>query len=333
MEDISKNIIAESPQMKKILQTIEHIRDADSSVMITGESGTGKEVIFKYICQTSHRKNQPIVKINCGAIPENLFESELFGYEDGAFTGARKKGKAGLFEMANHGTLFLDEISEMSLEMQVKLLRVIQEKEIFHVGGSQNIPVDVRIISATNQNLEEMVEQGKFRRDLFYRLNVIQLAIPPLRERQEDIIPLCYHFLDKFNKKYNKNKGLTVKAAQTLAHLDWPGNIRELENLVENIVVLEHDPVMRAKHLQDRYCKGVMLSGEVTVKGIIPYKEALSQMEMQLLENTRNQFGSTRKMAEALGVNQSTISRKLHQYHLDDANEHQEEKAVNIRKN
>ena len=322
MSEEKMEIIAESPQMKKILQTIEYIKDVDSSVLITGESGTGKEVIFKYICQTSRRNGQPVVKINCGAIPENLFESELFGYEDGAFTGARKKGKAGLFEMADHGTLFLDEIGEMSLEMQVKLLRAIQEKEIFRVGGSKNIPVDVRILAATNQNIDRMVEEGKFRRDLFYRLNVIRLDIPPLRERMEDIIPLCYHFLDIFNKKYGKNKGLTLRAARTLAHLEWPGNIRELENLVENIVVLEQDEVMRAKHLQERYCKGEMPLGEVTVKGILPYKEALSQMERQLLENTRNQFGSTRKMAEALGLNQSTISRKLRQYDLDDAQKH-----------
>lgn len=315
-------IIAESPQMKKILQTIEYIKDVDSSVLITGESGTGKEVIFKYICRTSRRSNQPVVKINCGAIPENLFESELFGYEDGAFTGARKKGKAGLFEVAAQGTLFLDEIGEMSLEMQVKLLRAIQEKEIFRVGGSKSIPVDVRIIAATNQNFDRMVEEGRFRRDLFYRLNVIRLDIPPLRERPEDIIPLCNHFLEIFNGKYHKNKRLSLSAARTLAHLDWPGNIRELENLVENIVVLEQDEVMRAKHLQDRYCKGEMTHGEVTVKGILPYKEALNQMERQLLENTRNQFGSTRKIAEALGLNQSTISRKLRQYHLDVAPEH-----------
>lgn len=314
------NFIAESPQMKKIKNTIEYIKDVDSSVLITGESGTGKEVVCNYIYRTSQRKDFPIVKINCGAIPESLFESELFGYEDGAFTGARKKGKAGLFEMANHGTLFLDEISEMSLEMQVKLLRVIQEKEVFRLGGTDTIPVDVRIIAATNRNLEELVEKGKFRKDLFYRLNVIRLEIPPLRERKEDIIPLCYHFLDIFNERYHKNKGLTIKAARTLAHLDWPGNIRELENLVENIVVLEPDEVMRAKHLQTRYCKEhVSNVGTVTVDGILPYKVALEQMERQLLENTRNQFGSTRKMAAILGLNQSTVSRKLRQYHMDDA--------------
>lgn len=322
MSESKVKIIAESPQMKKILQTIEYIKDVDSPVLITGESGTGKEVIFKYLCRTSRRSTQPVVKINCGAIPENLFESELFGYEDGAFTGARKKGKAGLFEMADQGTLFLDEIGEMSPEMQVKLLRAIQEKEIFRVGGSKSIPVDVRIIAATNQNIDRMVSEGRFRRDLFYRLNVIRLDIPPLRERHEDIIPLCNYFLDIFNEKYHKNKRLTLRAARTLAHLEWPGNIRELENLVENIVVLEQDEVMRAKHLQDRYCKGDMSHGEVTVKGILPYKEALNQMERQLLENTRNQFGSTRKIAEALGLNQSTISRKLRQYHLDDASEH-----------
>ncbi|MEE1243617.1 MAG: sigma 54-interacting transcriptional regulator [Frisingicoccus sp.] len=319
-EDKLVEFIAESPQMKKIKETIEYIKDVDSSVLITGESGTGKEVVFKYICQTSKRKDQPIVKVNCGAIPENLFESELFGYEDGAFTGARKKGKAGLFELANQGTLFLDEISEMSLEMQVKLLRVIQEREIFRVGGVETIPVDVRIIAASNRNLEELVEKGKFRKDLFYRLNVIRLEIPPLRERHEDIIPLCNHFLEIFNKRYNKNKRLTIRAAKTLAHLDWPGNIRELENLVENIVVLEPEEVMRAKHLQSRYCKGTDgRIGTVKVEGVLPYKEALEQMERQLLINTKNQFGSTRKMAAILGLNQSTISRKLRQYHLDDA--------------
>ena len=324
MEKKSVHFIAESPQMKKIKETIEYIKDVDSSVLITGESGTGKEVVFKYICQTSRRKDQPIVKINCGAIPENLFESELFGYEDGAFTGARKKGKAGLFEIANHGTLFLDEISEMSLEMQVKLLRVIQEREIFRVGGEQTIPVDVRIIAASNRNLEELVENGKFRKDLFYRLNVIRLEIPPLRERQEDVIPLCQYFLDIFNERYGKNKRLTLKAAKSLAYLDWPGNIRELENLVENIVVLEPDEVMRAKHLQSRYGKEAADSnGTVIVNGVIPYKDALEQMEKQLLENARNMYGSTRKMAMALGVNQSTISRKMRQYDMDDANMHQ----------
>lgn len=318
------HFIAESPQMKKIKETIEYIKDVDSSVLITGESGTGKEVVFKYICQTSRRKDQPIVKINCGAIPENLFESELFGYEDGAFTGARKKGKAGLFEMADHGTLFLDEISEMSLEMQVKLLRVIQEHEIFRVGGNETIPVDVRIIAASNRNLEELVETGKFRKDLFYRLNVIRLEIPPLRERQEDIIPLCNYFLDIFNKRYGKSKYLTLKAARSLAYLEWPGNIRELENLVENIVILEPDEVMRAKHLQSRYGQvHTQEKGAVTVDGVIPYKEALEQMERQLLFNARNMYGSTRKMAAVLGVNQSTISRKMRQYQMDDASKHQ----------
>lgn len=320
LEKTSVHFIAESPQMKKIKETIEYIKDVDSSVLITGESGTGKEVVFKYICQTSRRKDQPVVKINCGAIPENLFESELFGYEDGAFTGARKKGKAGLFEIANHGTLFLDEISEMSPEMQVKLLRVIQEGEIFRIGGGQTIPVDVRIIAASNKNLEELVECGKFRKDLFYRLNVIRLEIPPLRERQEDIIPLCNYFLDIFNERYGKKKRLTLKAARFLAYLNWPGNIRELENLVENIVVLEPDEVMRAKHLQSRYGKeGIQKDGTVVVTGVIPYKDALEQMEKQLLQNARDMYGSTRKMATALGVNQSTISRKMRQYAMDDA--------------
>ena len=312
-------IIAESPQMKKILKIAEKIKDVDSSVLITGESGTGKEVIFNYIQSISRRKDQPVVKINCGAIPEQLFESELFGYDEGAFTGARKRGKAGLFEKADHGTLFLDEISEMNLDMQVKLLRALQEGEIYRVGGTQSIPVDVRIIAATNRNLEQMVKDGKFRKDLFYRLNVVHIEVPPLRERIEDVIPLCNHFLEVYNKKYGTDKHMTLLAAKTLAHLNWDGNIRELENLVENIVVLEPENVMRARHLKDRYChEDETPSGRVIVDGVLPLKEATEALERQLLLNARNTYGSTRKMAQALGVNQSTVARKMTQYDILD---------------
>ena len=315
------SVLGDSKALKDAVSLAQKVSGTDVPVLLTGETGTGKEVFAQAIHYNSKRAKQNFVAVNCSSFSKELLESEMFGHKAGSFTGALKD-KKGLFEEADNGTIFLDEIGEMSLEMQVKLLRAIQEKEIFRVGGSKNIPVDVRIIAATNQNIDEMVEEGRFRRDLFYRLNVIRLEIPPLRERHEDINPLCYHFLEIFNKKYNKNKGLTLRAARTLAHLEWPGNIRELENLVENIVLLEQDEVMRAKHLQERYCKGEMSFGEVTVKGILPYKEALNQMERQLLENTRNQFGSNRRIAEALGLNQSPISRKLRQYHLDDASEH-----------
>ena len=312
MARTEKKIIAESPQMKKILQMIEYIKDVDSSVLITGESGTGKEVIFNYICQTSCRKDQPVIKINCGAIPENLFESELFGYEDGAFTGARKKGKIGLLEKANHGTLFLDEISEISMEMQVKLLRALQEKEIFHVGGTESIPVDVRIVSATNQNLEQMVEDGKFRRDLYYRLNVVHLEIPPLRERQEDILPLCYHFLDVFNAKYHKNKGLTVRAAKTLSHLDWPGNIRELRNVLiralslcsgNQITLTDLPPELR----QQAIAEPAGTDGKL--QSVVKNSEAQT-----ILLALGDHHWNVAKTARALGISRASMYEKMRKF-------------------
>ncbi|MCD8021362.1 MAG: sigma 54-interacting transcriptional regulator, partial [Clostridiales bacterium] len=271
------SMVAQSKAMQKIMDMIRALSQVDSTILITGESGTGKEVIVNQIYKTSYRYNKPFMKINCGAIPVTLFETELFGYEDGAFTGARKKGRAGYFEMTNGGTLFLDEISELDINMQVKLLRVLQEGEITRIGGTNTIHVDVRLIAATNKDLEHMVRNGQFRQDLYYRLNVVNIEVPPLRERKDDIIPLTQFFLEKYNKKYKKDKMMSMELGKQLLELDWPGNIRELENLIENMVVLSSNTVLGVEDMPDKYRrKSVETSGgKVTVEGIMPLDKAI----------------------------------------------------------
>ena len=306
-------LIAHSKEMKNIMDTIKTLSQVNSTVLVTGESGTGKEVIVNQIHQASSRRKKPFIKINCGAIPAALFESELFGYEEGAFTGARRKGKAGFFELANGGTLFLDEIGELDLALQVKLLRVIQEGEVTRIGGTRTIHVDVRIIAATNRDLWQQVQEGTFRQDLFYRLNVINIEVPPLRSRREDIIPLAVRFLENFNKKYDKKKEISAELGKLFLEMEWPGNIRELENLIESMVVLTQGTVMEPKDLPIRYKNsfGNESVAQVSVTGILPLKEAVALTEKQLLENAREKYVTTREMAKVLQVNQSTVSRKL----------------------
>ena len=308
-----EQFVAHSKEMRNIMDTVKAISQVDSTVLITGESGTGKEVIVNYIYQTSSRKDKPIIKINCGAIPAALFESELFGYEEGAFTGAKRRGKAGFFELANGGTLFLDEVGELDLNLQVKLLRVIQEGEVTRIGGTRTIHVDVRIIAATNRDLWQQVREGKFRQDLYYRLNVINIEMPPLRERRDDIIPLALHFLNKFNEKYDKHKKLSIDLGKELTMLDWTGNIRELENLIENMVVLVHEDTIEKENLPSRYRlpSGGGENPQVEVHGILPLKEAVRQTEQKLIANAREKYTTTRELARVLGVDQSTISRKM----------------------
>lgn len=309
-EHTHDGVIAVSPEMRHILRVIHVIADVESTVLITGESGTGKEVIVNEIYQTSRRCNGPIIKINCGAIPDTLFESELFGYESGAFTGARRQGKAGFFELANKGTLLLDEVGELSMSAQVKLLRVIQEREVQRIGASHPKPIDVRIIAATNRDLWKMVQEGKFRQDLYYRLHVIHIHIPPLRERRDDIIPLACQFLKAFNEKYDKQKRLTPELARLLVNHPWPGNIRELENAMETMVVLAPGDDLLPEYFMASRKEGD--TGEaVQLKKIIPWKEAVDALESELLRQAHAQYGSTRAMAEVLGINQSTISRKM----------------------
>ena len=306
-------LIAHSKEMKGILDTIKTVSQVDSTLLITGESGVGKEVIVNQVHRSSNRKDKPLIKINCGAIPATLFESELFGYEDGAFTGARRRGKAGFFEMANGGSLFLDEIGELDLDLQVKLLRVIQDGEVTRIGGAKPLQVDVRIISATNRDLWKLVEEGRFRKDLYYRLNVINIEVPPLRDRRDDILPLAQHFIEKFNQRYGKNKALSMELGRVLRSLDWPGNIRELENLIENLVVLVQSDVLLPEDLPPRYHEAGAdgSAPQVVVNGLLPLKEAVRQVERQLLRLAQEQYTTTREIARALGVDQSTISRKL----------------------
>lgn len=312
----SSKLIYRSVAMEKVVDQAQKIAGFDTTVLITGESGVGKEVVASLIHEWSDRSKQPFVKINCGAIPESLLESELFGYEPGAFTGAQKKGKIGLFELANHGTLFLDEIAELPLTLQVKLLRVLQEKEIRRIGGLRSIPVDVRLIAATNRNLEQLVEEGAFREDLYYRLNVFPIWIPPLRKRVEDIPLLVHHFAVKFNERYGLNKSFSVEAIAELQKKPWKGNVRELQNLVERLIITSDEPVIRVKDV-NHFAAGEELSPiEMKIHREIPLKEAVEAAEKAMLEFAKKKYGTTSDMARALQVDQSTISRKLRKYSL-----------------
>ena len=234
------NMVVHDKRSLAALLLADKVAPLDATVMLLGETGVGKEVFAKYIFQNSRRKDKSFIKINCGAIPANLIESELFGYEKGAFTGANKNGKMGLFEVADKGTIFLDEIGELPMSMQVKLLRVLQEQEIERIGGSQPIKIDVRIIAATNRNLEKMVKEKSFREDLYYRLMVFPINIPPLRERTGDIVPLSELFISNLNKKYGFSKRFSMEAEQILKNYNWPGNIRELKNIIERAIIISN---------------------------------------------------------------------------------------------
>ncbi|MHB1407528.1 MAG: sigma-54 interaction domain-containing protein, partial [Desulfitobacteriaceae bacterium] len=260
----------------------------------------------------------PFITVNCGAIPENLLESELFGYEKGAFTGASKEGKIGLMEAANGGTIFLDEIGELPLNLQVKLLRAIQDKVIHRVGGIKPIELDVRIIAATNRNLKEMVERQAFREDLFYRLNVVQIEIPPLRWRREDIFPLAEHFLRKYTSKYSKTKSIRPEVYRIFENYAWPGNVRELENVIERAVILSEGELIDVSHLPDHFGQIGSAKGEVAIKirEVIPWNKALELMERELLRKALEQGKSIRKTADVLGITHTTVLRKGKQYSL-----------------
>jgi PAS domain S-box-containing protein len=304
----NNNMIGKSSDINKIKELIGFVAKTDTTILITGETGSGKEVVAREIYKNSLRKDKPYIKVNCSAIPDNLIESELFGYEKGAFTGALKKEKLGMFELANKGTILLDEISEMPLNLQAKLLRVLQEREIIRVGGTESIKLDVRIIAATNRNLQELIKQGKFREDLYYRLNVVPIRVPPLRERKEDIPILAYSFLEKFNKKYNKEKSFGNMAIQALEGHDWPGNIRELENIIERLVVSDDEQVISSENITNIIGKNKLPSG--IAYDDMTLKEAVEMVEKEIIETTIKKYGSTHKAAKKLGVTQPTVYRK-----------------------
>jgi two-component system response regulator HydG len=308
-----QNIIGRSPAMARLLETVAQVAPSEATVLLTGESGTGKELIAGAIHFNSHRKEAPFIKINCAALTETLLESELFGHEKGAFTGADRR-KEGCFVQAHGGSLFLDEVSEMPLTMQVKLLRVLQEREITRVGGEKVIPVDVRVITATNKDLLQMVKEGSFREDLYYRLNVVGLEVPPLRTREDDIPLLAQHFIETFASKNKKEiKAFTPKAMDSLLRYNWPGNVRELMNAVERGVVLAQseyldDTDLRIFHEGSREnSRPVMLSNETPR----PLEEVEKETVLRTLESTG---GNKSETARRLGITRKTLHKKLKKY-------------------
>lgn len=307
-----KTIITSSnKKMQRVVQQAERIARVDSSVLLLGESGVGKDVIATNIHKKSLRSGAAFVRVNCGAIPENLFESELFGYEQGAFTGAKRR-KIGFFELANHGTLFLDEIAEMPPAMQVKLLHVLQNHAFYRVGGSNLVNVDTRIISATNKDLGEMVAKGTFREDLYYRLNVIPLTIPPVRERREDIPIFIMHFLKIFNQRYQRECQFSLEAMQLLINYDWPGNVRQLENTIERLVITAGGDVIYPYELPPDI---LALEPEEEPFCEQSLSEAVKHYERKIIQDAFERYGNISKVAQVLGVNRSTIYRKLNWEH------------------
>ncbi|MEF8943575.1 MAG: sigma 54-interacting transcriptional regulator [Desulfohalobiaceae bacterium] len=306
--ELATDLVSCSPSMKKVVDMAVQASQADATVLISGETGTGKEIVARIIHRSGQRKDYPFISVNCAALPETLSEAELFGYESGAFTGAHSRGKMGLFEAAQGGILFLDEVAELSESMQAKLLRAIQEKRVRRIGGTQEIDLDVRLVAATNKDLKQRMEQGGFREDLFYRLNVIHISILPLRRRREDIPLLAEHFLNHFNRKYGTHKELSRNTTEGLIYYQWPGNVRELENIVERLVVFDRSSSPDTELLPERIAAGSTLSAHSSLREIV--EKAERDAVLQAYEECR----STRKAAERLQISQATLSRKLRKY-------------------
>lgn len=308
------DVIIASIQMERIMNTINRIADFDANVLILGDTGTGKTMLAKTIHKRSNRKNEAFIDINCAAIPENLLESELFGYEKGSFTGANTQGKIGMIELADKGTLLLDEISEMPLTLQAKLLKVIQEKVVTRVGGTKGIKVDFRLIAASNRSLGEYAEEGKFRRDLYYRLNVINIKIPPLAERKEDIIPLIDFFTTRLNKRYKMNKSFNPKAINILLKYNWPGNVRELSNVIERTLFTSINDVILPEEIPNELIEDKSSEADCFDKEFDGLYEAVENLEKHIITQSYNKYGSTVGVAEHLKISQPTAYRKISKY-------------------
>ena len=307
----TSDIIFRSQSMEKVVATARKIANVDSTVLITGESGTGKELVAKLIHGDGKGVDKPFIKINCAALPENLLESELFGYEKGAFTGAGKEGKPGLFELAHNGTLFLDEIGDMPPALQVKILRALQEREIMRVGGTKPISINVRIIAATHRDLTKMVECGTFRDDLYYRLMVVPIHLPPLRSRREDIPMLIWHFLDKYNKKFSYNKSFSAAVFDKLTEYEWKGNVREMENIIERMVVTSNEDELSVEYLPEYIRKKI-----VSPTKNMTMKDVLDKTEANLLAAAYQEYLSWERVAVELGIDRATAYRKARKYGL-----------------
>jgi DNA-binding NtrC family response regulator len=316
-----ENLVGTSSPMQQLFQLIEKVAGAESTVLILGESGTGKELVARAIHFNSHRAEKPMVPVNCGAIPESLLESELFGHERGAFTGAART-RIGRFELANGGTIFLDEVGDMSPALQVKLLRVLQEQRFERVGGTKSVQVDVRVIAATNRDLEEAIARGEFREDLYYRLSVIPLTLPPLRERKEDVPLLLQHFMDQFNRvRDRKLQGFSPSALHMLMHYHWPGNVRELENLVDRVVVLRGEGIVEPEDLPEKM-RSTWTPVQPTATMEIPDEGfcldvAVRDFERELISRALQKAdGVKNKAAQLLGIKRTTLIEKLRRHSL-----------------
>lgn len=314
----SMEVIGESPAMKKIMEDVKQAAKSNASIFIIGESGTGKEVIAQAIHSHSLRASHPFIKVNCAAIPETLIESEFFGHEKGAFTGANAK-RLGRFELANKGTLLLDEVTEIPIMLQAKLLRAIQEQEFERIGGTKPVKVDVRIISTSNRNISDAITNKVFREDLYYRLNVVPILLPPLRERREDIIPLALHFLEKFSGRNQREKiKLSNEAQQKLLSYSWPGNVRELANIIERAVVMDNTQIISPEHL---ILNIETNNNHTTYKDTneikLPIGISLQELEKQfIIETLEKQNNNKTKTAEVLGISIRTLRNKLQEYNL-----------------
>lgn len=329
----ASSLIYKSEAMDEIVSLANKLAKNDSPILLLGESGTGKDVLARHIHKTSERKGN-FVKVNCAAIPGDLIESELFGYEKGAFTGANTD-KQGLFELSHNGTIFLDEIGDMPLKLQVKLLNVIEEKKVRRIGGGKYFPVNTRIIAATNVDLAKMVEQKKFRKDLYFRLNVLPITLPPLRKRKNDIPILTLYFLHKLNKKYKENKQIDPVIIERFLHYDWPGNVRELSNIVERMFHMSDSDVIdetlipeairnylslniyeQASSFNESSYSPTWTKQKMQSKQVIPLKQALNNFEKEYLRNSLNKYETLEEAADALQISLSTLMRKKRKYKL-----------------
>ncbi|MGI6731543.1 MAG: sigma-54 interaction domain-containing protein [Anaerovoracaceae bacterium] len=319
LHNLVDDFVFNSPAMKQLSNLAVRISKVDSTVLIEGESGVGKDVYAQLINRLSnkiHNDHKPFIKISCGAIPENLLESELFGYESGSFTGAKKEGKLGIFDMAKNGIVFLDEIGEMPLTLQVKLLTVLQDREFYRIGGTKPIPMNARIIAATNRNLEDAVRQKTFREDLYFRLNVINIEIPPLRQRKEDIIPLTVMMVNRLNKKYDFQKSIDNEVLEVFERYSWPGNVRELVNVIERLIVLSPGELITVDQLPDKLQLNDQGFPSYSISEDLSLAEFLSQMERNRIIKALSKDQTLKEAAAELDIDISTLTRKINKFKI-----------------